>query len=61
MGLELNEIINQKQIESILRSYTGEHQLVELKFYLLTFKSELKELGVDASNLAWKIYTTNRR
>ncbi len=55
------DMTNQKQIESILKSYTGERQLIELKFYLLTFKSELKELGVDASNLAWQIYTTNRK
>ena len=56
----LDEIINQEQIESILTQYTGERQLLELKFYLLTFRSELKELGIDPSRLAWKIYTTNK-
>jgi hypothetical protein len=59
--LELEEIISQDQIKSILSQYTGERQLVELKFYLLTFRKELKEIGVDASRLAWQLYTTNRR
>ena len=59
--LNLEEIINQEQIESILEAYTGERQLTELKFYLLTFQSELKEIGIDSSRLAWQIYTTNRR
>ena len=59
--LNLEEIINQEQIESILKEYTGERQLTELKFYLLTFQSELKEIGIDPSRLAWQIYTTNRR
>jgi hypothetical protein len=57
----LNEIINQEQIEAILKEFKGERQLVELKFYLLTFQSELKEIGVDGSNLAWQIYTTNKK
>jgi len=58
---DLNEIINQEQIKLILDQYTGERQLVELKFYLLTFNEELRELGIDASRLAWQIYTTNRK
>lgn len=57
----LNEIINQEQIEAILEEFKGEQQLLELKFYLLTFQSELKEIGVDGSNLAWQIYTTNKK
>ena len=57
----LNEIINQEQVEAILKEFTGERQLVELKFYLLTFQTELKEIGVDGSNLAWQIYTTNKK
>ena len=57
----LNEIINQEQIEAILGEFTGERQLVELKFYLLTFHDELKEFGVDPSNLAWQIYETNKK
>ena len=60
MTLKLEEIINKDQIESILSHYTGERQLVELKFYLLTFRSELKELGIDGARLAWQIYTTHR-
>ncbi len=58
---DLSEIINQEQIKLILDQYTGERQLVELKFYLLTFNEELRELGIDASRLAWQIYTTNRK
>ena len=61
MTLKLEEIINQQQIESILSEFTGERQLTELKFYLLTFSDELKELGIDPSRLAWQIYTTNRK
>jgi hypothetical protein len=57
----LNEIINQEQVEAILKEFKGERQLVELKFYLLTFQTELKEIGVDGSNLAWQIYTTNKK
>ena len=57
----LNEIINQEQIEAILKEFKGERQLVELKFYLLTFQSELKEVGVDGSTLAWQIYTTHKK
>jgi len=57
----LNEIINQEQIEAILKEFKGERQLTELKFYLLTFHSELKEIGIDGSNLAWQIYTTNKK
>jgi hypothetical protein len=58
---DLSEIINQEQIKLILDQYTGERQLVELKFYLLTFNEELRGLGIDASRLAWQIYTTNRK
>ena len=58
---DLSEIINQEQIKLILDQYTGERQLVELKFYLLTFNEEWRELGIDASRLAWQIYTTNRK
>ena len=54
----LNEIINQEQIEAILKEFKEERQLRELKFYLLSFQSELKTIGVDASTLAWQIYTT---
>ena len=61
MTLKLEEIINQQQIESILSEFTGERQLTELKFYLLTFNSELQELGIDPSRLAWQIYTTNKK
>jgi hypothetical protein len=57
--LNLEEIINQEQIEAIIEDYTGERQLTELKFYLLTFRRELKEIGIDPSRLAWQIYTTN--
>ena len=57
----LNEIVSQEQIEAILKEFKGERQLLELKFYLLTFQSELKEMGVDASTLAWQIYTTNKK
>ena len=57
----LHEIVNQKQIEAILKEFKGERQLLELKFYLLTFQSELKEMGVDGSTLAWQIYTTNKK
>ena len=58
---DLSEIINQEQIKLILKQYSGERQLLELKFYLLQFKSELKETGIDPSNLAWQIYNTNRK
>ena len=61
MGLILEEIINKEQIERILEDYNGERQLVELKFYLITFREELRELGIDPANLAWQIYTTNKR
>ncbi len=61
MGLILEEIINKEQIEKIIEDYKGERQLVELKFYLITFREELRELGIDPANLAWKIYTTNKR
>jgi len=33
----------------------------ELKFYLLTFQPELKEIGIDGVNLAWQIYKTNQK
>jgi hypothetical protein len=58
---ELNEIINQEQIKAILKQYTGERQLVELKFYFLSFQSELKDIGIDGSDLAWQIYKTNQK
>jgi hypothetical protein len=61
MGLELNEIISQDQIESILMHYTAERQLLELKFYLLQHSKELRELGIDPRELAWKIYKTNQK
>jgi len=57
----LNEIINQDQIEYILENFEGEEQLRELKFYLLSFQSELKEMGIDGTNLAWQIYKTNKK
>jgi len=57
----LNEIINQYQIEYILENFEGEEQLRELKFYLLSFQSELKEMGIDGANLAWQIYKTNKK
>lgn len=57
----LNEIINQDQIEYILENFEGEEQLRELKFYLLSFQSELKEMGIDGANLAWQIYKTNKK
>jgi len=59
--LELEEIISHDQIKAILSQYIGERQLLELKFYLLTFREELREIGVDPSRLAWEIYTTNRQ
>jgi|TARA_R110000751_G_scaffold72101_4_gene146256 hypothetical protein len=58
---DLNEIVNQDQIKSILESFDGEEQLKELKFYLLTFQPELKEIGIDGANLAWQIYKTNQK
>ena len=58
---ELSEIISQDQIKLILKQYTAERQLIELKFYLLTFSEELKEIGIDPSRLAWQIYTTNKK
>lgn len=61
MTLKLEEIINEDQIKSILEVYAGERQLSELKFYLLTFREELKEIGIDPSRLAWQIYTTHRK
>ena len=57
----IEEIINQEQIKSILGEYGGERQLIELKFYLITFKEELKEIGVDPHTLAWQIYKTNQK
>ena len=57
---KLNEIISINQIKSILKSSSGEKQLLELKFYLLPFKKELREIGVDPSDLAWNIYRTER-
>ena len=54
----VTEIINQQQIKDILKEFKGERQLRELKFYLLSFQSELKTIGIDASTLAWQIYTT---
>jgi len=56
---ELNEIINQDQIKTILQQFQGERQLIELKFYLITFKEELKEFGIEPTQLAWQIYRTN--
>ena len=61
MGLLLEEIINKEQIEKILEDYKGETQISELKFYLMTFKEELSELGIDPTTLAWQIYTTNKK
>ena len=58
---DLNEIIKQDQIEYILENFEEEEQLRELKFYLLSFQSELKEMGIDGSNLAWQIYKTNKK
>ncbi len=58
---DLSEIINQEQIKLILEQYSGERQLLELKFYLIQFKSEFREMGIDPANLAWQIYTTNRK
>ena len=58
---ELSEIVNQDQIKLILRDYTGEKQLLQLKFYLLQYHKELKAIGVDPANLAWSIYKTNRK
>lgn len=58
---ELNEIIKQDQIEYILENFEEEEQLRELKFYLLSFQSELKEMGIDGSDLAWQIYKTNKK
>ena len=58
---ELNEIINQEQIKAILKQYTGERQLMELKFYLLSFQPELIDIGIDGSDLAWQIYKTNQK
>jgi len=57
---ELNEIISINQIKSILKGSSGEKQLLELKFYLLPFKKELRDIGVDPSDLAWNIYRTER-
>jgi hypothetical protein len=54
----VTEIINQQQIKAILKEFKGERQLRELKFYLLSFQSELKTIGIDGSTLAWQIYTT---
>ena len=53
---KLNEIVSTDHIKKILKDYKGEKQLLELKFYLLQFRDELKEFGVDPSNLAWNIY-----
>ncbi len=58
---ELNEIINQEQIKAILKQYTGERQLEELKFYLFSLQSDLKDIGIDGSYLAWQIYNTNQK
>ena len=55
--LVLNEIINIDQIRSILKEYSGEKRLLELKFYLIQYHDELKEIGIDPSNLAWQIYS----
>jgi len=61
MNEKLNEIINIEQIKIILDEFSDEELLRELKFYLLTFNDELKELGIDPSTLAWQIYTTNNK
>ncbi len=61
MTPELNEIISEEQIKLILKSYTGQRQLIELKFYFITFKDELKEIGVDPVKLAWQIYKTDQK
>ncbi len=58
---DLNEIIKQDQIEYILENFEEEEQLRELKFYLLSFQSELKEMGIDGADLAWQIYKTNKK
>ena len=57
---KLNEIINVDRIKMILGNYKGEKQLLELKFYLLKFRDELKEIGTDPSRLAWDIYRTEK-
>ena len=59
--LKLNEIISIDRIKLILEDNEGEKQLLELKFYLLQFREELKEIGVDPSRLAWNIYKTERK
>ena len=61
MSLELSEIISQDHIESILDQYSAERQLIELKFYLITHKNDLRELGINPTELAWKIYKTNQK
>lgn len=61
MALELSEIISQQRIESILDHYPAERQLIELKYYLITHKEPLRELGINPTELAWKIYKTNQK
>ena len=58
---DLSEIINQEQIKLILQQYSGERQLLELKFYLIQFKEEMGEMGIEPGNLASQIYITNRK
>ena len=53
----LNEIISIDQIRSIVKGFTGERQLIELKHYLIQYHDELKEIGLDHSTLAWQIYS----
>jgi hypothetical protein len=57
----LEEIINQEQIELLLKEFKGDEQLSQLKLYLLQFNEELREIGIDAANLAWQIYTLNKK
>ena len=59
--IKLDEIVSTEQIKIILENYRGEKQLLELKFYFLQFRDELKEAGIDPSRLAWDIYKTNRK
>ena len=55
--LVLDEIINIDQIRSIVNSFSGERQLMELKHYLIQYHDDLNELGYDSANLAWQIYS----
>ena len=59
--MNIKEIVNQEQIKAILEEFTGDQLLIELKFYLSSFKEELREIGVDSATLAWQIYETNKK